>query len=84
MQLSRDTFVAVVGGKPNANWTGLEMPMDLSEVTAYQHRPMLTNQSTKARANRIAGQDKPYERSSKKMEEFVEAVYKHLKTIGWK
>ena len=51
MQLSKDTYVAVVGGKPDASWTGLEKPMDLSEVTAYQHRPMLTNASTKARAN---------------------------------
>jgi hypothetical protein len=82
MQLNKDTYVAVVGGKPNASWTGLETPMDLSEVTAYQHRPTLTNESTKARANRIKGQDKPYESGSKKIKEFVEDVHKHLKDYG--
>jgi hypothetical protein len=43
---------------------------------------LLTNASTKARANRIAGQDKPYEGGSKKIKEFVEEVYKHLQDYG--
>jgi hypothetical protein len=82
MRLKKDTYVAVVGGKPNAIWTGLEKPMDLAEVTAYQHRATLTKESTQARANRIKGQDKHYQSGSKKIKEFVENVYKHLKDCG--
>jgi hypothetical protein len=82
MQLSKDTYVAVVGGKPNMDWTGLELPMDLSEVTAYQHRPLLTNASTKARADRIKGLEPKYESGSKKIKEFVEEVFTHLKDYG--
>jgi hypothetical protein len=49
MQLNKDTYIVVVGGKPNGSWTGVEKPRDLAEVTAYQHRPTLTNESTKTR-----------------------------------
>jgi hypothetical protein len=80
MRLRKDTYVALVCGQ--TSWMGLETPMDLSEVTAYQHRPTLTNESTKERANRIAGQDQPYQSGSKKVKEFVKAVYKHLKNYA--
>jgi hypothetical protein len=82
MRLNKDFYVAVVGGKPNDSWKGLEKPMDLAEMTSYQHRPTLTNESTKANVNRIKGQDNPYESDSKKIKEFVENVYKHLKDYG--
>jgi hypothetical protein len=58
-------------------WTKI----DSSDYTTYQHRPMLTNASTKARA-RIAGQEKTYESGSKKLKKFVEKVYRHLKDYG--
>jgi hypothetical protein len=82
MRLNKDIYVAVVGAKSNASWTGQEATMDLSEVTACQHRPMLTNESTKARANRIAAQEEPYKSGSKKTKEFVKEVSKHLKDDG--
>jgi hypothetical protein len=73
----------VVVGKPKASWMGLEAPMEPSEVIAYQHWPMPTNESTKAKANRMAGQEKHYEIGSmKKIKELVEEVYKHLKDYG--
>ena len=34
LQTDKDTYVAVVGGKPNPSWTGLESPMDTIKESA--------------------------------------------------
>ena len=47
LQTDKDTYVAVVGGKPSPSWTGLKSPMDTSKVNAYQHRPTSTTASGK-------------------------------------
>ena len=37
LRTDKDTYVAVVGGKPKADWTGLEKTMDLKNIDPDQH-----------------------------------------------
>ena len=37
LQTDKDTYVAVIGGKPKADWTGLETAMDLNNIDPDQH-----------------------------------------------
>jgi hypothetical protein len=52
LQTDKDTYIAVVGGKPNPSWTAFESPMDTSKANAYQHHPTSTTASGKGQSRR--------------------------------
>ena len=82
LQTDKDTYVAVVGGKPNPSWTGLESPMDTSKVNAYQHRPTSTTASGKGQSRREEGQKTVFVEGTSDLPTFIYHMDRHLVANG--
>ena len=81
LQTDVDKFVAVVGGKPKPDWSGLEEPITSSVVEATRHRPTATSPSAKGQERRRKGQE-PAFKIGANLKDFVENVEKHLEETG--
>ena len=81
LQTDVDKFVAVVGGKPKPDWSGLEEPITSSVVEATRHRPTATSPNTQGREHRRKGQE-PAFKMGDNLTDFVEHVEIHLEETG--
>ena len=81
LQIDVDKFVAVVGGKPKPDWSGLEEPITSSVVEATRHRPTATSPSAQGQERRRKGQE-PAFKIGANLKDFVENVEKHLEETG--
>ena len=81
LQTDVDKFVAVVGGKPKPDWSGLEEPITSSVVEGTRHRPTGTSPSAKGQERRRKGQE-PAFKIGANLKDFIENVEKHLEETG--
>jgi hypothetical protein len=82
LQTDKDTYVVVVGGKPNPSWTALERPMDTSKVNTYQHYPVSRTTSGKGQNRREEGQKAPFVEGTYDQHGFIYHVDRHLVANG--
>ena len=80
VEISKDHFVAWTGGKPKADWTGLENPSPPS-IDPNQYRVSSISSRAKSKAYRTKGLEKKFTCTSDLLV-FQKKVWKHLVEYG--
>ena len=79
-RVSTDTWAAWTGGKPDADWTGLENPIP-SSIDPNQFRVTSISSRAKSKAYRVQGLPKKFSRTGD-LQVFQKKVWKHLVEHG--
>ena len=79
--LAKDSWSAWTGGKPNADWTGLDSSAQLETPSPNQLRPVYVSAAQKGYTHRRTGMNTPFN-STDDLISFQNAVWDHLTDTG--
>ena len=78
LHLSSNESVAWTGGKPNADWTGLDSKTSGTDTSPNQHRPATSRGAQRSYQVRTTGMEVKFTQGTSSLVSFQDEVWEHL------